>query len=85
MSGSIGLTPANLRALSTMKIMAFVGSDDTIVLPEKTTNFIDRLNVGGNTNAQYIVLDGADHFAVPSRAYLNRSYGVLRYLLQNSR
>lgn len=60
-------------------VYTFVGTEDTIVPPESTESFVADLNDSGG-NAILVKLQGADHFSVPSLAYLG-NYGLVDWLL----
>lgn len=53
-------------------MIAVVSSADTIVPPDSTLTFVEALREAG-ADAAVTVFDGADHFSVPSLAYLDRS------------
>lgn len=78
LSGSIRNTPENVQALKDTPVYAFVGTEDTIVKPESSIVFVDALTAAGGT-ARVTEIEGADHFAVPERAYLG-DYGLLEWL-----
>ena len=78
LSGSIRNTPENVQALKNTPVFAFVGSEDTIVKPESSQEFVEAL-VSAGGDAKITELDGADHFAVPGLAYLG-SYGLVEWL-----
>ena len=69
LSGSIRSTPENIQALVNTPVYSFVGTADTIVPPESTQAFVEAL-VSAGGDAQLVELSGADHFSVPSLAYL---------------
>ena len=69
LSGSVRNTPENVQALKDTPVYAFVGTEDTIVKPESSVAFVDALTAAGGT-ARIAEIEGADHFAVPERAYL---------------
>ncbi len=46
--------------------------------PESSIVFVDALTAAGGT-ARITEIEGADHFAVPERAYLG-DYGLLEWL-----
>ena len=78
LSGSIRNTPENVQALKDTPVYAFVGTEDTIVKPESSIAIVDALTAAGGT-AQIAEIEGADHFAVPERAYLG-DYGLVEWL-----
>lgn len=79
MSGSITNNEKNLTALSSMPVWAIVGSEDTIVPPASSVEFIAALQDRG-ANAQITVLEGATHFTVPELAFLNEELNVVGWL-----
>ena len=81
LSGSIRKTEENLEALKNTPIYAFVGDADTIVPPERSEEFVAALQDLGSS-ARIEILEGADHFAVPSLAYLG-GYGLVDWLIGN--
>lgn len=78
LSGSIRNTPENVEALKNTPVSAFVGSEDTIVKPESSREFVEALISAGG-DAKITELDGADHFAVPGLAYLG-GCGLVEWL-----
>lgn len=84
MSGSIRNTSANIQALSNMPVWAIVGTNDTIVAPTSSREFISALSVS-NSNARITELDGASHFDVPALAYLNKELGIIEWLISNKK
>ena len=76
MSGSIRMDAASVQTLKGMPVWAFVGSEDRIVSPSYSIEFVRALKTAG-ADAQLTVIQGADHFAVPG-AYLTS--GVLDWL-----
>ena len=81
LSGSIKNTEANLSALSQMDVWSFVGSEDKIVTPDSSIEFVTALQKR-NPNARNTVLEGADHFEVPSLVYLSEEYGLIDWLIE---
>lgn len=77
LSGSIKNTAENIEALKSSTIWAIVGSDDDIVDPQISIDFVDALN---STSAQITVIDGAGHFDIP-QAYLSDEYRLVDWLL----
>lgn len=77
MSGSVRLNDGNIRQLEDMPVWAFVGSADTVVSPDSSLQFVEKLREI-NPSAKITVLEGADHFAVPG-AYLE--YDVIGWLI----
>ena len=61
---------------------AFVGSDDTVILPEYSEIAVSELNALGG-NAQITIFEDADHFAVPSQTYLDPSISLVNWLIGN--
>lgn len=82
LSGSARGQAAKLEALKDIPVWAFVGSDDTVILPEYSENAVSELNTLGG-NAQVTIFKGADHFAVPSQTYLDPSIGLVNWLIGN--
>lgn len=78
LSGSIRNTQENVQALKNTPVSAFVGTEDTIVDPESSREFVEALCEAGG-DAQITEIDGADHFAVPELAYLG-AYGLVAWL-----
>lgn len=65
-------------------MIAFVGSTDTIVPPDSTLTFVEALREAG-ADAAVTVFDGADHFSVPSLAYLDRGTDLVGWLTGNQK
>ena len=82
LSGSARGQAAQLEALKDIPVWAFVGSDDTVILPEYSENAVSELNALGG-NAQITIFEGADHFAVPSQTYLDPSISLVNWLIGN--
>ena len=80
LSGSIKLTDENLATLSQSDIWAVVGSEDKIVDPQSSIDFIEALNKSGN-NSRVSVIDGYTHFDVPN-VYLDDNFGLTKWLLE---
>lgn len=78
LSGSIRNTPQNVQALKDCQVYAFVGTEDTIVKPESSIAFVDALTAAGG-DAVLVEIEGADHFAVPGKAYLG-AYDLIAWL-----
>ena len=78
LSGSIRDTPENRRAFANTQVYAFVGTDDTIVDPQTTRDFVNALMAAGY-DAKLTELPGTDHFGVPAQAYLG-DYGLVSWL-----
>ncbi len=79
MSGSITNNANNLSKLTDVEIWAVVGSDDKIVTPESSIEFVTALKAT-NPNAKITVLEGADHFEVPE-AYLDETMNIIGWLI----
>ena len=84
LSGSVALTDENLDKLKGLPAWAFVGSEDTIVDPQSSIDLITAL-AETNPNAKLTVLDGADHFAVPSLSYLSDETDLVGWLISQKR
>lgn len=82
LSGSARGQAAQLEALKDIPVWAFVGSDDTVILPEYSENAVSELNALGG-NAQITIFEDADHFAVPSQTYLDPSISLVNWLIGN--
>ena len=79
MSGSLKTTDENVALLKNIPVWAFVGSADTIVSPQYSIDFVNALKSAGG-DATLTTFDGADHFSVPSLAYLSDEYNVVSWL-----
>ena len=84
LSGSVTLSDANLKKLSSLPILAVVGSEDTVVDPQSSKDFIAKLSLV-NANASIIELDGADHFEVPSLSFLSSNFDLIGWLISQSK
>lgn len=73
--------PANMaEKLKGLSVWAFVGSADTIVPPESSVETVSALREA-DAEARITVLDGADHFTVPSLAYLDEGANLIGWLI----
>lgn len=84
LSGSVKLTDANINKLKNMSVWAIVGSDDTIVDPQSSVDFIAEL-AKVNENAKLTELSDADHFEVPSLSYLSNEFDLIEWLLAQTK
>ena len=81
LSGAVIASQDIIEALSDVSVWTFVGSEDTIVEAEYTEQFMEQLSTV-NESAKLTVLEGIDHFGVPSVAYLDESYSLIDWLIQ---
>ena len=79
LSGNVTLNEANLNKLKNKPVWAFVGSDDTIVDPQSSINFISSLSKI-NPQAKITIIEGYTHFDVPN-VYLSNEYNLLSWLV----
>ncbi len=79
LSGSVRCTPEALSALNALPLWAFVGSADTIVPPQSSEDAVKRLQIAG-ADARLTIFENADHFSVPSLAYLDESHELVDWL-----
>lgn len=84
LSGSIKTTDTNLNDLKNLKIWAFVGTEDNVIAPEHSVNFVEAFNksYGG---AKITVFDGASHIDVPALTYLDNDIALLEWLYTNQK
>jgi len=80
LSGSIRNTPDIIDNLKSIPVRAFVGSADTIVPPDSSKEVIAALKAAGGS-AEITVFDGADHFSVPSLAFLDTNIDLIGWLI----
>ncbi|MBR0277916.1 MAG: dienelactone hydrolase family protein [Clostridia bacterium] len=80
MSGSIGNNDKNKKALGIMPIRAFVGSADTVVAPETSTEFVSSLKEI-NADCEMTVFEGATHFDVPELVFNNDEIDIINWVL----
>ncbi len=80
LSGAVTLSEINLNKLKSKPVWAFVGSDDTIVDPQSSIDFIAALGKI-NDEAKITVIDGYTHFDVPN-VYLSAEYNLLSWLVE---
>ena len=80
LSGSIKSTQANLSALSSVSIRAFVGSADTVVDPDSTVSFINALKAV-NASSSVTVIPNATHTQVPALVYLSQAHQLIAWLI----
>lgn len=79
-SGGIRISKTTLHALGNMKIWTFVGTEDTVVKPWLTIDFMKRLT-RSNPQAAITQLDGASHTDIPSLVYLNGEIDLIHWLI----
>ncbi len=79
LSGSVRDPEDIAEKLGSTPVWAFVGSEDTIVPPEASQAVVSLLQASGG-QARITVLEGADHFSVPSLAYLDSQWGLIPWL-----
>lgn len=80
LSGSVRNIGDTACALKDVSVWAFVGSEDTIIPPESSEEVISLLRES-DADARITVLDGADHFTVPSLTYLNGEINLIGWLI----
>lgn len=80
LSGSIRNTPDIIDNLKNIPVRAFVGSADTIVPPDSSKEVIAALKAAGGS-AEITVFDSADHFSVPSLAFLDTNIDLIGWLI----
>ena len=80
MSGSIDNIDRNKKALGIMPIRAFVGSADTIVAPETSTEFVASLRET-NADCEMTVFEGATHFDIPDLVLKNDEIDIINWML----
>ncbi len=80
LSGAVTLSEINVNKLKSKPVWAFVGSDDTIVDPQSSIDFIAALGKI-NDEAKITVIDGYTHFDVPN-VYLSTEYNLLSWLVE---
>lgn len=84
LSGSIKTTDSNLSSLKGLQIWAFVGSEDNLINPDYSVEFVEAFkNSGGD--AEVHVFEGATHADVPALAYTDPNIGLLQWLYSNSK
>lgn len=79
LSGNVTLNDANLNKLKNKPVWAFVGTDDTIVDPQSSIDFINALSKI-NSKAKITIIEGYTHFDVPN-VYLSNEYNLLSWLV----
>lgn len=84
LSGSIKTTETNLNNLKNLKIWAFVGSEDDVIVPEHSVNFVEAFN-NLYGEAKINVFNGASHIDVPALAYLDKDISLLQWLYTNQK
>lgn len=84
LSGSVRNAAGTALALRNTPVWAFVGSEDTIVPPETSLETVKQMAELG-ADARIMVLDGADHFTVPSRVYLDGTVNLIAWLIGENR
>ena len=84
LSGSVKLSDDNINKLKDMSVWAIVGTEDTIVDPQSSINFIAEL-AKVNENAGLTELEGADHFSVPNLSYLSGEFDLIEWLITQTK
>ncbi len=79
LSGNVTLDDANLAKLENKPVWAFVGTEDTIVDPQSSIDFINALSKT-NPEAKITIIEGYTHFDVPN-VYLSSEYNLLSWLV----
>ena len=79
LSGNVTLNDVNLNKLKNKPIWAFVGTEDTIVDPQSSIDFINSLTKI-NSEAKITIIEGYTHFDVPN-VYLSTEYNLLSWLI----
>ncbi len=80
LSGSVRNTSDVIGKLKNIPIHAFVGSADTVVPPSSSQEVVAALKAAGAV-AEITVFDGADHFSVPSLAFLDSDIDLIGWLI----
>ena len=80
LSGNVTTNDLNLNKFKDKEVWAIVGSEDTIVDPQSSIDFITELQKT-NDKAKLTVIDGYGHFDVPN-AYLSTEYDLLNWLIK---
>ena len=80
-SGGMRPTENMLSALNQMPVWTFVGTEDTIVKPQNTIDFMKKLSEK-NANAKLTEFEGASHTDVPALAYLDNEINLIRWLIE---
>lgn len=84
LSGSISVNDENINALANLPIWAFVGTEDRIVKPDSSIEFISELKKV-NDSAEITVFDDADHFSIPELTYLDKTLNVIQWMISKSK
>lgn len=79
LSGNVTLNDGNLNKLKNKPVWAFVGTDDKIVDPQSSIDFINSLSQI-NVEAKITIIEGYTHFDVPN-VYLSNEYNLLSWLV----
>ena len=80
MSGSVKNIDKTVQLLKNIPVWAFVGSRDKVVSPEISIQLIEKLKTV-NDESKITVFQGADHKTVPELGYLDRTIGVVEWLI----
>lgn len=80
LSGSVRTPESTAVKLGNTPVWAFVGSEDTVVPPESSEQTIGWL-MELSEQAKITVFDDADHFSVPSLAYLDSELNLVGWLI----
>lgn len=84
LSGSVKSTEKNLNSLKNLKIWAFVGSEDDVIDPQYSVDFVEKFNEFYK-EAKINVFLGANHVEVLALAYLDQNIDLLKWLYTNKK
>ena len=84
LSGSVRDSREMRAALADLPVWAIAGAQDDVVDPAAARDFLAALRAV-NPDARYTEVEGAGHFDLPARAYLDGEVGLVRWLLSHER
>lgn len=79
LSGKVDTNEKTLTALKDKPVWAFVGTEDKIVPPQSSIDYINALSKT-NAEAKITIIEGYTHFDVPN-VYLSDEYDLLKWLV----
>lgn len=80
MSGSITTNDIAIQKLSSLIVWAFVGENEKSDVIDSTKTIIDAL-ISKGAKAQFTVVEGASHFEVPEKVYLDKTLNIIEWLI----
>ncbi|MDO4471254.1 MAG: alpha/beta hydrolase-fold protein [Bacillota bacterium] len=79
-SGALPVNSKTLSALEKMPVWTFIGTEDTVINPQFTINFMKYLSIN-NPNAVMTKLEGATHTDIPALVYLSEEINLFQWMI----